>query len=367
VTVQLTIVEGGLFGPVIANYFTMTNAAGQYSIPWDGFLPPNSFTVRVLAMRPQSGFTVVRNLPLPVHSVVTGTVSPVLLSLGTANLGASTGLVTVNLTMPPSETAAVHRTTSETFRMWSAEGALAFGLNLNFIQVFAFVSPLPAGSASGGISPGNGLAFVAPDVGTQNPRVVAHELGHVLAWDAFGVVLPIIQASDFGACDGVAVPAWNDLSDECERVAFQEGFAIFNSMLWLWNRNAPASASIRSNTGGRSELESTSQSPIANLFSCSGPVQKHRRALCNARALWDIVDNRLPDDDPIFNRTLGDIVRVFIDYPNNCTANRCVDESDVNGVNWKDFRFHYLNRFPSDVARINVIEMNLGLVFSDNN
>ena len=76
----------------------------------------------------------------------------------------------------------------------------------------------------------------------------------------------------------------------------------------------------------------------------------HTRAICNAFAMWDVIDwpGTFPtgeDDDINQSIDLGQVLRVLRTYP-TCTStitSRCVHESQLtNGMNWRDYRHNHV-------------------------
>jgi hypothetical protein len=72
----------------------------------------------------------------------------------------------------------------------------------------------------------------------------------------------------------------------------------------------------------------------------------HTRAICNAFAMWDVIDRPTGDDDLIETAIdLGHVIHVLRTYP-TCTStitSRCVHENDLtNGMNWRDYRHNHV-------------------------
>jgi hypothetical protein len=169
---------------------------------------------------------------------------------------------------------------------------------------------------------------------------VAHELGHVVAWRSLGLPLAPFR-SDFldYMCDGNPTHSWTSL--ECEKAAWNEGFAHFVAATWMWARTAPRPVIPVTPTGF--DLESGS---------CTTPGRANEG--CQAKALWDIYDSRAGDDDGILNRTLLSITNVLRGYPDLCIFpfpgdNNCSNEGypygpntyDLNALNFWDFRANW--------------------------
>jgi hypothetical protein len=215
-------------------YFVRTGTNGTYSVPWNHALPPISIMVSVFAERPNTTAIVTSN-PSHLHRITSAGQADIVLG-SSPTFGGQTGAVLINVALGGSEFVDAHRTADEVYRTMSAEGVTAV-IDLSGLNIFANTNPLPGLNAFGGVAPSPNDVLIGPGTATARPFTLAHEIGHTIAWRGFEVLLPVIQAIDYG-CDGVVVPAWADFSNECERAAFNEGFAHFIGSLWLWSESA---------------------------------------------------------------------------------------------------------------------------------
>jgi hypothetical protein len=165
----------------------------------------------------------------------------------------------------------------------------------------------------------------------------AHELGHMVAWRSLGLLLTPFRADFLDYMCGDLNPTHSWTSLECEKAAWNEGFAHMVAAAWMWQRSAPRPV-IPVITGGFN-LESGA---------CTTPGRNNEG--CQAKALWDIYDNRTGDDDGITDRSMISITQVLRAYPDHCIPpfdNRCSNEGDplsllnpldLNALNHLDFR-----------------------------
>ena len=228
-------------------------------------------------------------------------------------------------------------------------------------------------------TPRTDLVMLGPDVGTQDPFVVAHELGHAAVWNALGlqtldrylVEAPVdLEDYCFGGdeeiirllvptClndtfDGVVpalCPCFHGLTSiEHEKAAFQEGLADALAATWLWS---PPSVGVAP-SGVALPMAADATGRFFNVQSdvlCDGPGSDAATAgvgpnveACHAMAMWDVMDV-LPED-PI---TYGSQLMVFDTFDaffDGCEGNHCTKEDGVNSINHHDFRFHWQSIQP---------------------
>ncbi len=350
-------------------FWTRTNAAGGYTIPWTMNSRPATLRVEVRPTRPNIGTgTVTGAQPAFDFRVRSLTASDIVLSSTTfPSLTFSNGTQIANFPLGSSEPSNVFRTARETYAMLDAQTQPPIGATLrgDMRGVDVFINGDPPIGSIGGMAPDNVQVFLLPSSGTRDPFTVAHELGHILEYRSFDVLVPPAGPLEYGRDQPFVMGAWGDLTSEHEKAAFQEGFAHAVGAMWMWVRAAdpPAGAhpAIPGPTGAF-DLESAADQceTDMNVFPGLPPVHVnlgHRRAICVARGFWDILDSApAATADPIANRDLGEIVRVLRAYPRNCLPffdNGCVGEGGFDdGMNWSDFRRNYQATFPESLGGI---------------
>jgi len=197
---------------------------------------------------------------------------------------------------------------------------------------------------------------------TLRPTTMAHEIGHLVAWNNLDLAIAVIDPLIDYQCHGNANPVdtWSRSSQECSKVAFHEGFGDLHAGLWMWLRTAPGTPvlavsfpapgdpNIGDVSGGDLALEANGATASSDA-SCgdfdSGVRPRH--SACVTAALWDLVDDPPTGGDSVDTADLSDLVGAFRSYrddwgcfwPND---NRCKNEGyltyDPEGNNWKDFK-----------------------------
>lgn len=359
-------------------FWTRTNAAGGYTVPWTMGSRPAALRIEVRPTRPNIGTgTVIGAQPAFQFRVRSLTASDIVLGSTTfPPLAGSGGTQIANFALGSSEPGNVFRTARETYAMLDAQTNPPIGPTLrgDMLGVDVFINGDPPVGSRGGMAPDDRQVFLLPSTGTRNPFTVAHELGHILEYRSFDVLGPPAGPLEYGRDQPFVLGAWGDLTNEHEKAAFQEGFAHAVGAMWMWIRAAdPPNGAHPAIPGptGIFDLEQT-QPPGDDPDQCEPDVEVfpgipgsptvhvnlgHRRAICVARGFWDILDSApAAAADPIANRDLGEIVRVLRAYPRNCVPffdNGCVGEGGFDdGMNWSDFRRNYEATFPQSLGGI---------------
>jgi hypothetical protein len=208
-------------------------------------------------------------------------------------------------------------------------------LLVNAMRDIHILIGLPNVSGGWGFAPTGNEILVAARTPVLTPWTVAHELGHLVTWNALGLrVAPLLPTDYVGL-------TWDFFTRESERAAFLEGMASFFAMAWMWERTAAAPTLYRGAT--RFDFEAatgTGQDPTTMPFACATVPSGWERPFCNAAALWDVFDAPADDDDPMTTRTQADIVATLDGYPDACppaAANGCTNELGPGGLNHNDF------------------------------
>ncbi|HET7844222.1 MAG TPA: hypothetical protein VFL14_08735, partial [Xanthomonadales bacterium] len=224
-------------------FWTRTNGAGVYTVPWTMSSRPATLRVEVRATRPNIGTgTVVGAQPAFQFRVRTLDVSDIALSARTLVPPTFSGAApqVANFVLGSSEPSNVYRTARETYAMLDAQSDPPIGPTLrgdmNGVDVFINGDP-PIGSI-GGLAPDNLQVFLLPSTGTRDPFTVAHELGHILEYRSFDVLGPPAGPLEYERDQPFVLGAWGDLTNEHEKAAFQEGFAHAVGAMWMWVRAA---------------------------------------------------------------------------------------------------------------------------------
>lgn len=351
--------------------WTRTDSAGEYSVPWSGFLPPTSIRVRVYSQQPNISVGAVvdsSKLPEATFRVTTAGIANIILRERTVTTNL-TGNRTVSMSvLDQDEATAAFLTAREIYTMFSGQsvppgGSILSDMHKVDIFVNDFGGPF---DGSGGVAPSASEVLLVPSTAQLSPFTVAHELGHIVAWRALDVGLPPYEFAAYSACGIDGGSSWADFSFECEKPAFWEGFAHVVGGLWMWNPTVQPIDFGNCGTAGHgiprgggvncTSLESPLQRPnsTGSANACGAGSTGHRRAICNARGLWDLVDRPSGLD-----RDLGELVRVLRSYPRVCFApfdNRCVNEFGFDGMNWRDYRANHLVQFPGDSPGLNTAE-----------
>lgn len=340
-------------GYVWQTFYTKANASGDYSVNWT-FNQSDLHEVKV---------AVFSRLPVLAAGTSTTSMPAFEFSIGNAILDTKNSQLAfgnvvrvLNFAITPSDVTAAYLTALEVFQQWANAGdirPLPQGISVNVNDTTNF-TPLATGV---GLTAGTA---------TAEPYTLAHELGHALMWQSWEMPQAIIFPTDYfmeypngNSCGNYS---WSRFSCEHEKVAFAEGWGDLNGGLWMWNRAAaPAGCTVRIPR----ENPSVGLEGAGSCF--PEGTYDHNKPICNARALWDIVDNPVNDDDSIQDRGLTSLVNTLKNYPTMlfCWAgNRTKYEgyyaatipacgwSDVDGNNWRDFRASFTELFGVSLNQI---------------
>jgi hypothetical protein len=351
--------------------FTITNDAGCYSIAWNDplslFFPVNAQLSVILASPDMPLGTQRTSQPNRLFTIHDGPLFGdfVAETRDVAMNANTTRNVTVSGT-GTGEPRAAYMTTEE-FYARVVRQSTAFLNTMKNVHVHVNSTPAAPGVA-GGIAPTTSDVFLMGGTTAANAFVTAHELGHIVAWRSLGVVTVPFRADfqDF-ACDGTIIPAHSFNSVECQKAAWNEGFAHTVAAAWMWARNA--SSPVIPENGG------------FNLESGNCPTPSVGNECSHAKALWDIYDSRTGDDDGIGDRSMVSITQVLRGYPDFCIVpvvsdNRCSNEGDplglnsldLNALNHLDFRGNWSAVLgATQIPQINAIYTQNSVTGGDNN
>ena len=187
---------------------------------------------------------------------------------------------------------------------------------------------------------------------------MAHEIGHLVAWNNLDLFFPIIDPLYDYQCYG-ALGGWSHTTQECSKVVFHEGFADAHAGLWMWQRNAdpspilaisfpPATGNVNVGSLNGGDLALEANGDAGDDIGCGDFTSgvRYRHTPCVTAALWDVVDNSPNDGDGVTTADLSDLVGAFRSYRDDWLCiwpndNRCKHEGnydpDPDGNNWKDF------------------------------
>jgi hypothetical protein len=302
--------------PVFYRYAT-TDANGEYSLSFSAE-PRNHIRVDVLASLR------VNQAPASVLGDTEFTVKlggmPV--SLAYRDFGFVTGnrdyTVTIaNQSAVTQEAVSAYRTAWEVFRMWAQQGSQPLSIPSRSPPIDVNIY----GPGSGGVTPTWGAFFISAGVARAYPTVVAHEMGHILAWNMLGTPLALISPLDYQFPPDLG--SWTTSSIEGKKAAFHDAIGELNMAMWMWYRSAdPPVSQIMQSASARSQnprIPCDGTATGCNLESAgicgqSQTAFRHRRVICNVRALWDVVDNSPSDGDGISSRSLNEVAKVLDSY-----------------------------------------------------
>lgn len=192
--IELQIQGGGGSQFGVKTVFARTNAAGLFVIPWNQLSRPDKLRVRVIATRPSITATqVVFGFDREFRITTAGVSDVVLLTIDTvpaANTGGIQDLGTS--TLPASEVTNAFLTVRETYAMFDTNSVPAGGSirgDMEGLNIFVNEA-LPIGSFGGGVAPAATEVLLVPGTATSFPFTVAHEVGHIVSYRAYGVPFP---------------------------------------------------------------------------------------------------------------------------------------------------------------------------------
>ncbi len=328
----------------IAPVYVRTDVNGCYSATWtDAARDTFPVRARMAILWSHTDAAGQRDrMPPPIFSLHGITGQP-LMNSRTVELAANT---TVDRTITSGDAAAAYVTAWEFFDRVVRGGNGARSERLaDAMRGIHILIGLPNVTGGWGLAPTAKEVLVAARTPVRTPWTVAHELGHLVTWNALGLsVAPLLPTDYVGL-------TWDLTTRESERAAFLEGMASFFAMAWMWERTAVAPTLYRGGT--RFDFEAatgTGGDPAKTPFACATVPSGWERPFCAAAALWDVFDARATDDDPMANRTQVDIVETLDRYPDGCppaAANGCSNEVGLSGLNHNDF----LRNFHPTAAR----------------
>jgi hypothetical protein len=356
-----------LFGP---EFFTVTNDVGCYSVAWRddlSFFFPVQANVAVIWASPDMALNTQRTTaPGRLFTIHNGPLFSDLATSRTVNLNATT---TQNVSVTGGE-AGEHTAAYLTAEEFYARVVRQSTTLLNTMKgVAVHINSTPPGP-SAGVTPTASDVFLTGGTARNNAFVQAHELGHIVVWRSLGLALAPFRADflDY-ACDNVVIPSHSWDSLECEKAAWNEGFAHLAGAAWMWARTAPRPVIPEDEANGF-DLESEG---------CDTPSVGNE--CTQAKALWDIYDSRTGDDDGIVDRSMVSITQVLRGYPDFCIVpivsdNRCSNEGDplglngfdFNALNHRDFRGNWGRVLgATQVPRLDAVYTQNSLIGGDNN
>lgn len=299
-------------------FFTVTGDDGCYSLTWTNSNSssfPVSAVLGVIWASPDMTLdTQQTSTPGRLFTIHDGPLYPDLVTTRNVSLNANT---TRNVAVTSGEKETAYLTAEEFYARVVRQSTTLLN-TMKGVAVHINSAPFSAVTPtaldvhlSGGMAVGNAFAE-------------AHELGHMVAWRSFGLVLAPFRADflDYMCFDANPTHSWTSL--ECEKAAWNEGFANMVAAAWMWARSAP-----------RPVIPVTAAGFNLESGACTTPGRNNEG--CQAKALWDIYDSRTGDDDGITDRAMGSITRVLRAYPDHCLFdNRCSNEGDPLGLNALD-------------------------------
>lgn len=333
------------------NFYTLTDDNGCYRIAWNdnnrsSF--PVSAQLTVIWASPNMGLNTQQTTSPGRRFTITD--GPLYFDLTTnqaVNLNANS---TRNVNVISGEKEAAYLTAEE-FYARVVRQSTTFLNTMNGVYVHINASPFSA------VTPTANDVYLSGGTAVTRAFTVAHELGHIVAWRSLGLALAPFRADflDYMCFDGD--PTHSFISLECEKAAWNEGLANFMATAWMWARSAP-NPRIPVFANGSFNLESDA---------CTNPGRNNEG--CQAKALWDIYDSRIGDDDGISNRSMISITQVLRGYPDNCLFpfpgdNNCSNEGsplglnsfDLNALNHFDFRANWATVIgAAQIPQINAI------------
>jgi hypothetical protein len=337
-------------GDCTLRYRARASETGTYSIPWSG---NGAVTrLRVGAYPEWPDITTVWTAPTHPPNVfrVTTVASPIVfLGYGIALVGRGlTGNRTINVNFGESEYGNAYLTSAEVTLMHAAQNQPPSGSIVTDLKgvLVSVLEPISGLMEAGAVTPRDDIIRLVPGVSGSNPFSLAHEWGHIVTWRSFDVSVALLDLAQYFWCDGLGDFPWTEMSNECERVAWMDGVAHMHGSMWMWTRSAPNPRIPRMTSEGAG-METPDESG-----ECGAGISGHRRVICNARAMWDVVDRPTGDDDTLMTRDLGSVVEVMRTYARNCAepfANGCVGEVGVDDMNWMDYRRNHINVYVDTV------------------
>jgi hypothetical protein len=185
------------------------------------------------------------------------------------------------------------------------------------------------------MGPTSDLVLLNEGLPFTEPEIVAHELGHLVTWNALNLHnAPLNPVIDYEGRN------WCRSCLQTERVAFLEGMADFWSLVWQFKKEDGSGTVFLHDAGADLDVErgkSVNPDPGETRINCRGSTsQKFRRPFCQTVGLWDLYDANGSDG---VRMSVADIVNALNRFPNNCIENGCTEEprTPMGDMNHHDF------------------------------
>lgn len=186
------------------------------------------------------------------------------------------------------------------------------------------------------LAPKSDLVLINESLPFIEPDTLAHELGHVITWNALDLHdAPLNPIIDYEGRN------WCRVCRQSERVAFLEGMADFWSLVWLFKKedgsptvSLPVQHALLDVELGKAIQRRRGATRI-NCRS-SRTSRRYTRPFCQTVALWDLYDKNGSDG---VRMSVANIVNALNRFPNNCIWNGCAQEprTPIGDMNHHDF------------------------------
>lgn len=367
-----------------------TNDSGQVTFAWSSTLPATAtLEVRPIAFGSAPPPATCSNSN-PEFTITTGATVPggIPIVLSSSSFNLSTGVVNRTTTVGTGlgslfqEAVSAYLTSLETLEMQDTNDMPFAGTQSIRSSVAGFTVFINDSNLN--TAPTFDRIITSTNRTTLRPTTMAHEIGHLVAWNNLDLTLAVINPAVDYSCHGNPDPplSWSRATQECTKVVFHEGFGDLHAGLWMWHRTAPDSPVLAisfpnaqsPNRGVGADLfleDNTGPGDDVGCGDFSASV-RHRHTACLTAALWDIVDAPPTGGDSINAADLSDLVGalrsyrddLFCIWPND---NRCKNEGyltpahDPDGNNWKDFKAAAAASPNITATQLNGIENSLSL------
>jgi hypothetical protein len=193
--------------------------------------------------------------------------------------------------------------------------------------------------------PGNFTFFpdevnISALVPTNDPLVLAHELGHAITWAALDLgSAPINPLTDYAHLGGGELP-WEPDTREFPKTAFLEGLADAWALEWAFGSDADAVFSLPPTGGGTIRVFNVEHATMTDpagtvLLDCQVVDNAFEFPFCHTVAIRDLLDNGGAGTDGV-DLTRAAIVDTLNRFKNGL-CNGCRDEPGFDGLNHLDF------------------------------
>lgn len=329
--------SGGELNVINPTFFAVTDANGNFELPWldntrDNF--PTRLRVTVWfesstevgatgSRRPASLFRVMRVILGGEASADQSFESNV--NSSDANLGP--------LTAGANDETAAYLTTDEFFHNIVRDSSVL----PDRMPGLLVKTRVPGFNSNFGVAPFRHEVFISETTPRTIPMVLAHELGHALTWNALDLdVAPIVPLTDYVFPPGGLSPSWNRTTREFSKAAFLEGLADAWAVVWAFGSNANASftrGAITFNVESATAVNSAGQV----VLDCKTVGNAHEFPFCHTAAMMDLLDNDGAGNGDGVNLSIATVVRTLNRFE-NCVGNGCLHELGVDALNHHDFR-----------------------------